>query len=158
MAYKHLTYALRCKISAFYKAGFLQKDIAIEVGVDPSTVSRELIRNKRWNGVYCPDQAQSSTKIRRKNSKKPIKFTKEIEAYIVDKLQIEWSPEQISGYAKVQNIFDISHERIYQFIWKNKLRGGNLFEYLRFGKRRRKKCANKNRLAYYIKTDIIILK
>jgi transposase, IS30 family len=57
MKYKQLSFAQRCKIIAFYKAGYLQKDIAAEIGVHPSTISRELKRNRRWNTIYTPEQA-----------------------------------------------------------------------------------------------------
>ncbi|MFC3908819.1 helix-turn-helix domain-containing protein [Legionella dresdenensis] len=60
------------------KAGYQQKDIAKELKVSPSTISRELKRNTRLNGVYCPDQAASSYQLRRKNSKRPKKFTHEV--------------------------------------------------------------------------------
>lgn len=42
MSYKHINFVQRCKISAFWKAGYLQKDIAKEQDINPSTVSREL--------------------------------------------------------------------------------------------------------------------
>lgn len=42
MAYKHLNFNQRCRISTFWKVGYLQKDIALEIGVSESTISREL--------------------------------------------------------------------------------------------------------------------
>jgi IS30 family transposase len=30
----------------------------------------------------------------------------------------EWSPEQIHGKCKADNIYMISHESIYQFVWQ----------------------------------------
>ena len=42
MVYKQLTFGQRCTIAAFKKAGYFQKDIAREVGVSESTISREL--------------------------------------------------------------------------------------------------------------------
>jgi len=50
MKYKQLTFNQRCKIAAFWKAGYTQKHIATEVQVSPATISRELKRNSRWNG------------------------------------------------------------------------------------------------------------
>jgi len=52
MSYKHLSYIQRCRIEAYYRAGWLKKDIAKEVGVHPSTICREIKRNRRWNFVY----------------------------------------------------------------------------------------------------------
>lgn len=43
--YQHLTVEQRYQIQAYKKAGYTQKDIAKEIEVHPSTVSRELKRN-----------------------------------------------------------------------------------------------------------------
>ncbi len=45
VGYKHLDYMKRCQILAFWKAGYKQQDIAKVVGVNQSTISRELNRN-----------------------------------------------------------------------------------------------------------------
>ncbi len=50
----------------------------------------------------------------------------------------EWSPEQINGYAKRHNLFTISHECIYQYILKDKQKGGYINIYaikMRYRKR-----------------------
>jgi IS30 family transposase len=47
------------------------------------------------------------------------------------KIQDEWSPEQICGYAKRCSIFNLGHEWIYQFILNNKRQGGDLYKHLR---------------------------
>jgi transposase, IS30 family len=50
MGYKHLDYLKRCKIQAFWKAGFKEQKIADEVGVHKSTISREFKRNMVFLG------------------------------------------------------------------------------------------------------------
>jgi transposase, IS30 family len=45
MGYKHLNYLQRCKIQAFWKAGYTQQQIADEISVSKSTISREFNRN-----------------------------------------------------------------------------------------------------------------
>ncbi|HFU76472.1 MAG TPA: helix-turn-helix domain-containing protein [Arcobacter sp.] len=45
MKYKQLNLEKRYQISALIKAGLNQKEIAFEVGVHPSTISREFRRN-----------------------------------------------------------------------------------------------------------------
>lgn len=69
---------------------------------------------------YKSHDAQTYTDERHKNKLKNIKLTKTVEKFIEEKLQLEWSPEQISGYAKRYDLFLISHECIYQYILKNK--------------------------------------
>ncbi len=65
--------------------------------------------------------------------------TSELEHVIKEKLILDWSPEQISGYGKRHGLFDISHERIYQYVLKDKKSGGHFFMHLRRGKKKYKK-------------------
>src|SRR5271154_6158484 len=45
--YLHLTCEQRCQIYALLQSGHSQAHIARKIGVDPSTISRELVRNTR---------------------------------------------------------------------------------------------------------------
>ncbi|QRN03849.1 IS30 family transposase [Legionella sp. MW5194] len=156
MPYNHLNFKQRCNIAAFWRAGYQQKDIAKELGVHPSTISRELKRNSRWNHVYCPDQAAASYKLRRKNSRKVKKFTDTVRDLIKEKLQLYWSPEQISGYGKRHGLFEISHERIYQYIMVDKKSGGTLYLHLRYGKKKYRKRYGSPKRTHSIKNRIFI--
>jgi IS30 family transposase len=156
MSYKHLNFAQRCKIAAFWKAGYLQKEIAAELGISPSTISRELKRNSRWNYVYSQEQATATYNLKRKNSRKPKKFTDNIRDLIKEKLQLEWSPEQISGYGKRHGLFEISHERIYQYVLADKLSGGTLYLHLRCGKKRYRKRYGSPKRTHTIKNRVFI--
>jgi IS30 family transposase len=49
---------------------------------------------------------------------------------IKSKLQIEWSPEQISGWLLDEKVQLISHEAIYLYVWADKRSGGGLYKYL----------------------------
>jgi len=137
MGYKQLDYLTRCKIYGLWRAGFNQTEIATEVKVHKSTISRELKRNitfvrtKLGSWQYKPDYAQGYAETRRKKKPKRIKFTKDVERLVCEKLKENWSPEQISGYAKRHKLFSISHERIYQFILSDKKKGGALYKHLR---------------------------
>ena len=118
--------------------GFNQSQIAKEVGVHKSTICREFKRNitfvRRSIGywAYKPDYAQHYAEDRGKKTKRYFyKFTKEVEDFFRDKIKEDWSPEQISGYAKKWGLFSISHERIYQFVIEDKKKGGSLFKHLR---------------------------
>ncbi|HEX2549675.1 MAG TPA: hypothetical protein VHM20_07590, partial [Gammaproteobacteria bacterium] len=80
---------------------------------------------------YKPNYAQGYTDRRHKEKHKHIKFTKQVEQFVREKLGLDWSPEQISGYAKRHKLFSISHEWIYQFILNDKEKGGVLHKHLR---------------------------
>lgn len=137
MPYKQLDYLTRCKIYGLWKAGLNQTEIAREMGVHKSTISRELKRNMTFvrtalgSWQYKPDYAQSYAETRRKEKPKRIKFSQEVEQFVCGKLKENWSPEQISGYAKRHKLFSISHERIYQFILADKAKDGTLYKHLR---------------------------
>jgi len=57
-------------------------------------------------------------------------MTPKLIEFIKSKLKEGWSPEQISGLLKENNIY-ISHETIYRYIWNDKKCGGKLYMYLR---------------------------
>lgn len=134
--YSQLTYNQRYHIYTFLKAGFCQSEVAKEIGVHKSTISRELKRNRGGRG-YRPKQAQRFAMERQKKSKSRIKPEdwKLVEALIGK----EWSPEQISNFFRDNQIMHISHEWIYQYIYKDKRDGGNLWKHLRCRKKRRKR-------------------
>jgi IS30 family transposase len=140
--YKHLTLEERYHIQAYKKAGYKQKEIANEIGVNPSTICRELKRNSSTQiKNYSAKPANRVAKDRRmyasrkSNMKMDSKLRKIIKKYILK----DWSPEQISNRLKLDGIIDISHVRIYQFIEEDRQKGGELYTHLRFhhtGKRR----------------------
>ena len=142
MNYKHLTLEERYHIQAYKKAGYKQKEIASEIGVNPSTICRELKRNSSTQiKNYSAKPANRVAKDRRmytsrkSNMKMDSKLRKTIKKYILK----DWSPEQISNRLKSDGIIDISHVRIYQFIEEDRQKGGELYTHLRFhhtGKRR----------------------
>lgn len=153
MGFKHLDYLKRCQILAFWKAGYKQEDIAKEVGVHQSTISRELKRNitlmrtRLGSWQYKPDYAQTYTDDRHKQKNKHVKLTPTAEQFIREKIPEKWSPEQISGYAKKHNLFSLGKEWIYQFILKDKNEGGKLYLNLRHqNKRYRKRYGSPKRL------------
>lgn len=113
MGYKQLDYRKRCQIYGLWRAGYTQVQIAKEVGVNQSTISRELNRNITYvrtqygSWQYKPNYAQCYANQRHKEKKKRVKLTPEAGDFIRAKVQEKWSPEQISGYAKKHQLFSI---------------------------------------------------
>ena len=134
--YTQLTREQRYQIYAFLKAGFSQSAIANEIGVHKSTISRELRRNRGKKG-YRPKQAHALSKHRRAQSKKFIKLTPELIVRIESLIKLELG----AGVGNLNRVFglSVSHEAIYQYILKNKARGGNLYRHLRHANKKRKK-------------------
>ena len=136
--YQQLTLEERYQIYAFKKAGFNQSQIASEIGISKSTIFRELRRNKGQRG-YRPRQAHCLANARRQSKNNATKIESTTWQKIESLILKDWSPEQISGYLKVQGEPSASHERIYQHIYLNKQQGGTLYTHLRLKKRRRKR-------------------
>ena len=89
--YRQLTEEDRIEIYAMKQAGKQQKQIAMRLGVNPSTISRELARNTGLRG-YRPRQAQQKTVYRRFTAGKAVKMTPEAIDYIESKLREQHSP------------------------------------------------------------------
>ena len=60
-------------------------------------------------------------------------------------LREDWSPEQISGWLTREEGVSVSHERIYQHVYEDKRRGGDLHRHLRCQKPRRKRYGHYDR-------------
>jgi len=116
------------------KEGLTQSQIAVNLGRDKSTISREIARNSGLRG-YRPRQASILAEERSMNSRN----ARQIEAsdWLCAKsyLEDQWSPEQISAEVP------ISPETIYRHVYADKALGGDLYQHLRCQKRRRKRYA-----------------
>jgi IS30 family transposase len=143
---KHLTKEQRYVIKALLSRGVTQQEIAKELGVNKSTISREIDRNKTKTGKYNPEKAHMFAQERKERFASNRKFTKTIEKRIRYYLENEqWSPEQIVGYCKNNGIEMVSVERIYQFIREDKQAGGELYKHLRHKLKHRKAVVGKNK-------------
>jgi IS30 family transposase len=154
MKYNQLTLVKRYQILTLTKERYNQKDIAFKISVHPSTISRELkpFKNKEYN----PEEAHIQAKLRHIKKPKRKAITKHIEKYIRSKLKEDWSPEQIAGRMKKDTKLTISHETIYQFIYKNKTNGGMLYKHLRHRNKKYHNRLNKTKKRSIIPNKILI--
>jgi len=143
--YLHLTCEQRCQIFALLKSGHTQAHIARQIGVDPSTISRELARNSGASGYRFGQAHEAASGRRHAASSTPRKMTPEVVAVVEEKLtQEQWSPEQISGRLAREGIVTISHETIYRHVWNDKKDGGNLYLHLRHSGKKYNKRKGRN--------------
>ena len=153
--YKQLDQEQRYQIYAYRKVGKSQGEIAHEIGVHPSTISRELKRNTGNRG-YRPKQAHERALFRRQQADKALKMVPEVIDFVEAKLLEDWSPEQISGIMKKEGGPWVSHERIYQHIWTDKQQGGTLYQHLRGSRKKRKKRYGTKESRGQIKNRVMI--
>ena len=142
--YHHLTRDQRCHLYALKKRGDPTITIAKELGVHRSTIHRELRRNSGHRG-YRHKQANDRSLHRRYSSSSQCpKMTSLTISMLEEGLKSQWSPVQISGWLKKQGYLKaVSHETIYQHIWRNKRKGGLLYKELRHsGKKYNKRSKN----------------
>ena len=141
---KHLTKEQRYTIETMHASGYSLKDISKTISKDKSTISRELKRNcDQRNGTYRTELAEKKANERHKDKPKNIRLTEAVKLYIKDCLKLRYSPEQISGRAKVDGVECVSTEAIYLYIWADKRQGGELYKHLRSKKKKRKKRSAK---------------
>lgn len=142
----HLTLEQRYKIEAYKSLGKGITEIADYLGRDKSVISREIRRNADGrSGLYKADLAQRKTDQRHRGKRKKLKLNPEVEAHVLHYLEQDYSPEQIVGRAAIDGVPMVSHERIYQYIWKDKRGGGKLYKHLRTkGKKYRKRGLSKD--------------
>lgn len=144
-SYHHLTRDLRCQLYALSDNGKSIGEIGVTLGMHRSTLYRELNRNKGPNG-YRYEEAQRRAFERKKSStKNRLKMKGELVHVIENRLRLQWSPEQISGWIKrYREDESVSHETIYKHIWRDKEKGGTLYKELRHhGKKYNKRGSGK---------------
>ena len=119
-------------------------EIARKIGRHRSTVGRELKRNADGrSGHYRAELAQKKAVARHKGKNKHRAFTPAVRDLVTEKLKKDYSPEQIKGRADLDNVACVSPERIYQFVWRDKKKGGQLYLYLRTKGRKYRKRGSK---------------
>lgn len=117
------------------------------IGKSKSTISRELKRNKLFNGSYKALRAQEFYEFERKKCCKKSKLQNQaVISFVEEQLTQDKSPEQIAGIMRIGKMdIQISHETVYQYVWRDKGKGGLLHKHLRNqGRRYRKRGSSKD--------------
>lgn len=142
-----ITQEQRYIIETLLNENYSEKDIAARLNKNRSSIHREIKRNSdRRNNKYRASLAHCKCEKRHSEKNKHKRFTSEIKDFVEYWIKQEYSPDQIVGRAKDQGIDCVSHERIYQHIWDDKKKGGDLHLSLRTqGKVYRKRGASKDK-------------
>jgi IS30 family transposase len=115
--YTHLELEDRCSIARLHEGGQSIRQIAAALDRSPSTVSRELKRNRGAKVGYKPAYAQEQTRARRWTGSK-LQRDDAFRTLVLGCLKNGWSPEQVAGRLRQQKAATtISHESIYRFIY-----------------------------------------
>ena len=146
-AHRKISAKERDLISNWIGGSVSVSEIGRRLGRSKSSISTEIKRNSFTDSEtgekhYAAIYAQYLSKVRKAQAGKryPLK-DRETYSYVLDKLRLGWSPEQIAGRLELtygKRI--ICHETIYQFIYSKENQEERLWEYLprKQPKRRRK--------------------
>lgn len=138
----HLSLLEREEISRGLAEGLSLRKIAIRLGRPTSTISREVQRHGR-RGNY---RAALADQFAYKNARRPkpckLAENKQLCRIVTEKLESDWSPEQIAGWLKSNyedECFHISHEAIYRslFVQSRGVLRRELLDHLRSRRRLR---------------------
>ena len=138
MTYTHLTREERYQIHALRRQNISPAVIAAQLKRSRSTITRELKRNAGAQG-YKPARAHERARTRQRARRNARQFNAQQWSQVHRYLRLELSPEQVSGRLRLEGVLTISHECIYQHIYDDKRKGGELIKHLRCQKVRRKR-------------------
>ena len=146
MLYSHLTIEERYQINAYKRAGYKNYEIAKEINVHPSTITRELQRNSGpRSGIYFPvgadNYANERSKVQAGNANRIL--DEEVKDLIIKYIKMDYSPEQTSAVLKIRHNITYSLVSIYKFIDRDRVNKGKLYTHLRQHGKRRVKYGNK---------------
>lgn len=147
MSYKHFTLSERKYLQELLDSGYSIRKASSALGRSPSSVSRELRRNKSGN-AYAHFKAHLMAKSRKVLSHpyKRLAADTELGAFVRQKLSLFWPPETIAAVWKLQHSADpVGFSTIYRWLEKDLLPGYSRKQHLRRrGKRIQTRNANYN--------------
>lgn len=116
-----LSFAEREEVSRGLSRGDSLRSIGRRLGRPPSTVSREVARN----GGRTTYRAAIADVAARRRARRPklckLALLSRLRRIVADKLSLNWSPEQISGWLRLRfpgdDEMQISHETIYRSLF-----------------------------------------
>ena len=130
--FNHLSLEEREKITVLQSKGYSIRNIALELGRSPSTISRELNRDNAlfFRGVYIGSQTHLRVVKSWKDKHKRINVflnQSNVSYFIENNLKYGYSPSIISYLLKMRFNETVSHETLYLYIYSSKRK---LFKYL----------------------------
>ena len=95
--------------------------MAVSLGRAPSTISREIRRNGGRQGYRASEAEQAAWERAHRPKSCKLAQNRALARIVAEKLQLEWSPEQIAGWLKRRfpddERYRVSHETIYRSLF-----------------------------------------
>lgn len=118
---QHLTSGEREEIRVTLSAKMSLRAIARMLNRSPSTISREVARNRGRRYYKAVDADNRAKRMAKRPKPSVLELNPELRQIVMPKLELKWSPEQISGWLSVEHSrrkhMRVSHETIYKSIY-----------------------------------------
>jgi IS30 family transposase len=131
--YQHLSADERTLLWELLSTDMNVRAVAAQMDRHPSTLYREIKRTYAFDEHppfrgYFPSVAHRKARRRRGARGNKISRSEDLTAYVVDRLQAAWSPEQIAGYLRRHRAGTnaLCHETIYQYVYSAEDRSRDL--------------------------------
>lgn len=142
--YKRLTLTQRYHIQTLHHQHKTQDEIAQQIGISQSTVSRELAKYRQHHPKQEYDAQQAQQRAASAQKRTPYKLKGSLLTTVIARLRDRLSPEQICGELQRQPTQTrLHHETIYRYIYQYRQLAGNqsadhesLVQYLRIRHRK----------------------
>jgi IS30 family transposase len=124
--YRRVTYEDRCQIRAFLQVKVPVRKISRGLGFHKSTIYREILRNRSRGKKYLAERANELAAERKTICRRPFLIRDELEGLVLTHLFSDWSPEQIAGRLAHERVAILSHQTIYNYVWRHKSNSSSL--------------------------------
>ncbi len=118
---QHLTLEEREEIRVALSSKMSLRAIARMLNRSPSTISREVARNRGRRYYKAVDADNRAKRMARRPKLGTLELNSELRQAVMSKLELKWSPEQISGWLGVEHSrkksMQVSHETIYKSLY-----------------------------------------
>ena len=117
----HLTWEEMVKIETLLDQGLTISEIGITIGRNKSVVSR-CISNNSVDGSFTAEKAWQLAYERKREANIHLRIVSDsvLEKFIIDCIELHWSPNQIAGRWRQETGEVICHETIYQSLYKKR--------------------------------------
>ncbi len=118
--YEQIGYGDIVRLETHLNNGMNQNEIAINLSRDKSTISRLIRGNIDEDGVFRAESAWEKICERKrwKSGQNKVLDDETLENYVLEKIHLFWTPEQIAQKWRDKANESLCHETIYQYIYK----------------------------------------
>ncbi|MEI8097128.1 MAG: IS30 family transposase [Candidatus Moraniibacteriota bacterium] len=119
--YNHFTFSDVIKLETLLQEGNEVVDIALKIGKHKTSIYRCIKNYRDDDGVFRAEHAWE--KMGEKKTKATVHYRilpdSILEKYILEKMELHWSPEQIAGWWRSNKKEALCHETIYNYIYEH---------------------------------------